>query len=137
MCHRKGRNTKLIIGLLSLLASATSARLRSQLLGIQPPGPPGGFAHVESLFGPSQTNATLVASVIYAGSQLCSRTDASMSTWYPPTIHSGETTGELISPPDRFILMVDRGGCTFVRKVRNAQNLGATAVVCRQHLPVQ
>mmetsp|Transcript_16165 Transcript_16165/g.37331 ORF Transcript_16165/g.37331 Transcript_16165/m.37331 type:complete len:133 (+) Transcript_16165:344-742(+) len=132
MCHRKGRHTKLIIGLLSLLASATSARLRSQLLGIQPPGPPGGFAHVESLFGPPQTNATLVASVLYADSQLCSRNDASMSTWYPPTIHSG-----FAGPPDRFILMVDRGGCTFVRKVRNAQNLGATAVVCRQHLPVQ
>ena len=115
----------LFVGLLSLLASAALG-LRSQLLAIRPPGPPGGFAHVESLFGPSQTNVSLVASVLYAGSQLCSRNDASMST---PTMHSGETTGELIGPPDRFILMVDRGGCTFVQKVRNAQNLGATAVV--------
>ena len=125
------RNSKLITGLLATSTTIASAvRLRSQLLGIQPPGPSGGYPHLESLFGPpSRTNETIVASVHYVGSQLCSRNDADLSTWYPPTIHSEETTGELIGPPDKFILTVDRGGCTFVQKVRIAQTLGATAVV--------
>ena len=43
---------------------------------------------------------------------MCSSVSTSKPNWKPP-----------------FILLVDRGGCSFVQKVRNAQHTGATAVI--------
>lgn len=40
-----------------------------------------------------------------------------------------DSTGQMKSWVAPFILMVDRGDCTFVKKVRNAQKLGAAAVI--------
>ena len=51
-------------------------------------------------------------SVKYTTDKLCDNSFSAPSSWKPP-----------------FIMMVDRGDCTFVQKVRNAQHAGAVAVV--------
>eukprot|EP00580_Thalassiosira_gravida_P015867 CAMPEP_0201659244 /NCGR_PEP_ID=MMETSP0494-20130426/2073_1 /ASSEMBLY_ACC=CAM_ASM_000839 /TAXON_ID=420259 /ORGANISM="Thalassiosira gravida, Strain GMp14c1" /LENGTH=1406 /DNA_ID=CAMNT_0048136659 /DNA_START=18 /DNA_END=4238 /DNA_ORIENTATION=+ len=75
---------------------------------------PGGYHHQVLLFGPPIFSGS--ANVYYTDSELCDETmedDGNlMSSWVPP-----------------FILMLDRGACTDVTKVRNAQNAGAMAVV--------
>ena len=62
-----------------------------------------------ALFGPSVFSGAGV--VRYAESDLCD-SEEDVQEWAPP-----------------FILMVDRGQCTFARKVWNAQSIGALAVV--------
>jgi hypothetical protein len=71
-----------------------------------------GYDHREALFGIPPYGGSIQQNVIYAGSDqnLCS--PVQKGEWKPP-----------------FILLVDRGECTFVQKVRNAQHAGAAAVI--------
>lgn len=69
-----------------------------------------GYDHREALFGIPPYGGSIEENVIYAEMDMC--TPYSNSHWKPP-----------------FILLIDRGGCTFVQKVRNAQHAGAAAVV--------
>lgn len=70
-----------------------------------------GYDHREALFGIPPYGGSIQQNVIYAGSNdMCNPT--TNSDWKSP-----------------FILMVDRGSCSFVQKVRNAQHAGAAAVI--------
>lgn len=72
------------------------------------------YDHREALFGIPPYGGSIQQNVIYAGTDegedMCS--PVTKPHWKPP-----------------FILLVDRGGCTFVQKVRNAQHAGAAAVI--------
>jgi hypothetical protein len=70
-----------------------------------------GYDHREALFGIPPYGGSILQNVQYTEDDLC-------TSYQPP--------GHWKSP---FILMVNRGGCTFVQKVRNAQHAGAVAVV--------
>ena len=65
--------------------------------------------------------------VYYAGEDLCDANVDYSRGGYPTRPDDG--TGSMEAWKSPFILMVDRGGCTFVKKVRNAQKLGAAAVI--------
>mmetsp|Transcript_23721 Transcript_23721/g.94074 ORF Transcript_23721/g.94074 Transcript_23721/m.94074 type:complete len:545 (+) Transcript_23721:65-1699(+) len=77
----------------------------------------GGYRHQEAMFGAPTYGQTISQQLYYANSTLCTLPD-SASGGYPP--------GTWRTP---YVLMVDRGDCTFVTKVRNAQLLGASAAV--------
>mmetsp|Transcript_30585 Transcript_30585/g.56642 ORF Transcript_30585/g.56642 Transcript_30585/m.56642 type:complete len:799 (-) Transcript_30585:161-2557(-) len=64
--------------------------------------------------------------VYYADNDLC---DPNVDTrgGYPARVL--DENGQMLPWPAPYILMVDRGGCTFVQKVRHAQRAGAAAVV--------
>ena len=65
--------------------------------------------------------------VYYADADLCDgNTDYSRGGY--PTRENDES-GSMAPWKAPFILMVDRGSCPFVKKVRNAQKLGAAAVI--------
>jgi hypothetical protein len=68
-----------------------------------------GYDHREALFGVPPYGGSIAQNVYYADSDLC---DPNVDTTkgYPQR----EKNEPWISP---FILMVDRGGCTFVKKV--------------------
>ena len=69
---------------------------------------------------------SIAQNVYYADSDLC---DADVNTrgGYPEREEDGKKGMKPWQAP--YILMVDRGGCTFVQKVRNAQRSGAAGVV--------
>lgn len=71
----------------------------------------GGYDHREALFGVPPYGGSIQHKIYHANDNLC----------------SGPIDNKNLQSP--FILMVDRGGCTFVQKVRNAQHSGATAVI--------
>lgn len=84
-----------------------------------------GYDHRDALFGIPPYGASIQQQVYYADSTLC---DAAVdnSKGYPERpMKNGKMEG-WAAP---FILMVDRGECTFVQKVRNAQHAGAAAVL--------
>lgn len=88
---------------------------------------PGGYEHREALFGVPPYGASLQQNVYYADSDLCDP-DVNTRGGYP--IRPMEKDGKTMKPwPSPYILMVDRGGCTFVKKVRNAQRAGAAGVI--------
>lgn len=68
---------------------------------------------------------SIAQTVYYADSDLCSDT-VDTSKGYPKRDMENGKMKPWESP---FILMVDRGGCTFVKKVRNAQRAGAAGVI--------
>jgi hypothetical protein len=70
-----------------------------------------GYQHKEALFGyPGYSMGSLQTQLIYANTTGCEKIDS--SGWEPP-----------------FALLLDRGKCHFVEKVRNAQHAGARAVL--------
>jgi len=87
----------------------------------------GGYDLEVSLFGPPNFFglSNITANVYYADSDLCDSNDLDSSMGYP--IREMFDDDDNANAP--FILMVDRGSCTFVQKVRNAQSIGAHAVV--------
>lgn len=80
-----------------------------------------GYEHREALFGTPPYGGSIAQNLYYADDELC---DPNVDTkkGYPQ-----RSDGESWVAP--FILMVDRGGCTFVKKVRNAQRSGAAGVI--------
>jgi len=80
-----------------------------------------GYDHREALFGVPPYGGSIQQNVYYADQDLCDlNVDASKG--YPV-----RKDGSNWASP--FILMIDRGGCTFVKKVRNAQRAGAAGVI--------
>jgi len=85
-----------------------------------------GYQHREAVFGIPVYNGSISQPVYYADSDLC---DPNVDTQKGyPTRPKGED-GMMLPWPSPYILMVDRGSCTLVQKVRNAQQSGAVAVV--------
>jgi len=100
----------------SLPSSIESARVSSKLQVNLPQelsrDKVKGYDHREALFGVPPYGGSIQQQVFHADDDLC----------------KGPSKTER-SPGQPFILMVDRGGCTFVQKVRNAQHSGAVAVI--------
>jgi len=86
---------------------------------------PDGYDHREALFGIPPYGGSIAQSMYYADSDLCD-TKVETSKGYPirPV-----TNGVMEPWPTPFVLMVDRGVCSFVQKARNAQKSGAAGVI--------
>lgn len=78
----------------------------------------GNYDHREALFGVPPYGSKIEQQVYHANNALC----------------DGPLNQPVAPPGQPFILMVDRGECTFVRKVRNAQHSGAMAVIIADNL---
>lgn len=85
-----------------------------------------GYDHREALFGVPPYGGSIAQTVFYADSDLC---DPTVDTRKGFPIRSKDKKGNMEPWPTPYILMVDRGGCSFVQKVRNAQKTGAAGVV--------
>lgn len=85
-----------------------------------------GYAHREALFGIPPYGGSIYQPVYYADSDLC---DPNVDTRKGYPIRPTGSDGKMGPWPSPYILMVDRGSCTFVQKVRNAQRSGAAAVI--------
>jgi len=85
-----------------------------------------GYDHREALFGVPPYGGSIAQNVYYADSDLC---DADVNTRGGYPAREADKDGKMKPWPSPYILMVDRGGCTFVQKVRNAQRSGAAGVV--------
>eukprot|EP00568_Trieres_chinensis_P004839 CAMPEP_0183290544 /NCGR_PEP_ID=MMETSP0160_2-20130417/173_1 /TAXON_ID=2839 ORGANISM="Odontella Sinensis, Strain Grunow 1884" /NCGR_SAMPLE_ID=MMETSP0160_2 /ASSEMBLY_ACC=CAM_ASM_000250 /LENGTH=519 /DNA_ID=CAMNT_0025451165 /DNA_START=95 /DNA_END=1654 /DNA_ORIENTATION=+ len=85
-----------------------------------------GYDHREALFGVPPYGGSLQQSLFYADSDLC---DPNVDTRKGYPIRAKGEDGQMLPWPSPYIVMVDRGGCTFVQKVRNAQRSGAAGVI--------
>jgi hypothetical protein len=62
-----------------------------------------------------------------SGSSSNNNNDSTQLFGYPK--EQDRSTGKDIPFQSPYILLIDRGGCSFVQKVRNAQHTGAAAVL--------
>ena len=86
-----------------------------------------GYDHREALFGLPPYGGSITQNVYYADSVMCDPNVDYTRQGYP--VRDKDDTGEMAAWKYPFILMVDRGDCTFVKKVRNAQRSGAAGVI--------
>uniref|UniRef100_A0A7S1D551 PA domain-containing protein n=1 Tax=Cyclophora tenuis TaxID=216820 RepID=A0A7S1D551_CYCTE len=84
--------------------------------------------HRQALFGTPYAQGSILANVVYVHSDLCSFDAIRTSPHYPsqPRTGGGGGGGHNVVP---FIMMLNRGNCTYVTKVRNAQHSGAAGVL--------
>jgi len=85
-----------------------------------------GYDHREALFGIPPYGGSITQNIYYADSDLC---DSNVDTRAGFPVRPLDEEGRSLPWPSPYILMVDRGDCTFVTKVRNAQRSGAAGVV--------
>lgn len=85
-----------------------------------------GYDHRDALFGIPPYGGSIQEKVYYANDTLCEATTTNSLNGYPV---EKDSSGKRLPWQSPYILMVDRGGCTFVQKVRNAQRAGAAAVI--------
>ena len=84
-------------------------------------------------FGPAPLGSQIVSKVYYADNDLCDPNNPDVNRGGYPTRPADEN-GEMMRWTSPFVLMVDRGGCSFVDKTRQAQLLGAEAVLFADHV---
>ncbi|GAX12545.1 hypothetical protein FisN_24Hh121 [Fistulifera solaris] len=87
---------------------------------------PDGYDHRDALFGIPPYGGSIAQQVYYADADLCSP-QVDKRRGYPE--RNRDSNGNQEPWPAPFILMIDRGNCDFVEKVRNAQRAGASAVL--------
>ena len=76
-----------------------------------------GYDHREALFGKPAYGGSIAQNVYYAQQELCDGdVDATIGVPIRPI---DPETNKMQAWPSPFILMVDRGNCTFVKKVRD------------------
>ncbi|KAL9178375.1 hypothetical protein ACHAXT_000022 [Thalassiosira profunda] len=85
------------------------------------------YDHIEALFGVPAYGDSVSERLYYAESTLCSFDAEDARRGYP--LRNYDDEGKQLPWPSPFVLMLDRGECTFVTKVRNAQRHGAAAVI--------
>eukprot|EP00545_Synedropsis_sp_CCMP1620_P000681 CAMPEP_0119029986 /NCGR_PEP_ID=MMETSP1176-20130426/40798_1 /TAXON_ID=265551 /ORGANISM="Synedropsis recta cf, Strain CCMP1620" /LENGTH=522 /DNA_ID=CAMNT_0006986349 /DNA_START=663 /DNA_END=2231 /DNA_ORIENTATION=+ len=85
-----------------------------------------GYDHREALFGVPPYGGSIATNLYYADSDLC---DPNVDTHKGYPTRPNADDGKMEAWPSPFILMLNRGGCTFVKKVRNAQRSGAAGVI--------
>ncbi|KAL3932081.1 MAG: hypothetical protein SGBAC_011018 [Bacillariaceae sp.] len=88
---------------------------------------PDGYKHKEALFGRPPYGGSIQANVYYIDSQLCDANADYSRGGYPS--RDIDETGQMARWKPPFMLMMNRGNCTFVEKVRNAQHAGASAAL--------
>ena len=76
-----------------------------------------GYDHRNALFGQLPYGGSIQQQVYYTEDKMCKGGTDLQGDIFPS------------APESPFILMMDRGDCTFVTKVRNAQHFGAAAVL--------
>jgi hypothetical protein len=87
----------------------------------------GGYDHREALFGSPPYGGTISQSLYYTDSDLCDTDTIDSTKGYP----TRSDNAPWMSP---FILMADRGSCSFVQKARNAQHSGAAGLIIADNL---
>lgn len=120
------KSLSLLLSLPSLALAGTPDNVSSRLMVHVPHKlfKQGGYDHREALFGKPPYGGSISQNVYYTESDLCDLGKAIIKTHPKDVNEKGEV---VLKPP--FILMVDRGDCAFVQKVRNAQRHGAAGVV--------
>ena len=83
---------------------------------INSPSNMGPYTYVAAAFGPSLTKDAITKDIVLADDGNAWLTDACSSL-----VNSSEMSGK--------IAMIQRGGCSFIDKVKNAQSAGAVAVI--------
>jgi hypothetical protein len=73
-----------------------------------------GYDHREALFGVPPYGGSIAQNVYYADADLC---DPNVDTRRGYPIRAKDSSGKMEPWASPYILMVDRGGCTFVQKV--------------------
>ncbi len=99
------------------LISKSSYRLPYKLKKYQTPEDlhdSKGYDHRDALFGNPPMGGSISQNLYYADSDFCDR-NVNTHIGYPQR-EIGEN-GLMLPWPSPFILMVDRGGCSFVQKV--------------------
>lgn len=86
----------------------------------------GGYGHREALFGSPPYGGSIAQNVYYTDTDLCQPPDPTTG-W--PTRAKDPDTNRQKPWPTPFILMADRGTCSFVQKARNAQHAGAAGLI--------
>jgi hypothetical protein len=110
---------------LVVLAAGVTSKLNVQLP--QELRKEGGYDHREALFGLPPYGGSIQQNLYYADSTMCDSNEDYSRGGYPT--RGNDSSGQMAAWKAPFILMVDRGDCTFVKKVRNAQKLGAAGVI--------
>jgi hypothetical protein len=87
---------------------------------------PKGYDHRDALFGIPPYGGSIELQVYYSGTNLC-EDKVDDRKGYPS--RDKDKNGDMEPWKSPYILMVDRGDCTFVQKVRKAQHAGAAAVL--------
>jgi hypothetical protein len=87
---------------------------------------PDGYDHRDALFGIPPYGGSIQQQLYYADQTLCNN-NVDNGKGYPE--RAKDKSGKQAPWEFPFILMVDRGDCSFVQKVRNAQRAGAAAVL--------
>jgi hypothetical protein len=103
MCARKKRNSHLSIFPLYAYLQIPRSLYKDD-----------GYDHREALFGIPMSRGSMSLNVFYAQQDLCESVDSSLGV---PSRPIDSQTGKMEAWPSPYILMVDRGGCTFVKKV--------------------
>ena len=78
------------------------------------------------MFGIPPYGGSIQEKLYYTNDSLCSNSNSGALSGYPI---EKDDHGNILPFQSPFILMVDRGDCSFVQKVRNAQHAGAAAVL--------
>ena len=86
-----------------------------------------GYDHRDALFGMPPYGGSIQEKLYYTTDNLCSNSNSGAVLTGYPVERDGEGNALPFASP--FILMIDRGDCSFVQKVRNAQHAGAAAVL--------
>jgi len=86
-----------------------------------------GYEHREALFGIPSYGGSITQNMYYASDTLCDFNSIDTHAGFP--IRAKDDEGIMLPWQSPYILMLDRGGCTFVQKVRNAQRVGAAGVI--------
>jgi len=87
----------------------------------------GGYEHREALFGIPPYGGSIAQNMYYAADTICDFNSIDTRSGSP--IRAKDDDGKMLPWQSPFILMVDRGGCTFVQKARNAQRIGAAGMI--------
>jgi len=129
MTHRRGLGIALLAMHRAPLATSETPDGVSSRLSIHIPHSlykEDGYDHREALFGIPPYGGSIAENMYYSDSNLC-EPNVDTRKGYPA--REKDENGKMLPWPSPYILMVDRGGCTFVQKVRNAQRSGAAGVV--------
>lgn len=86
-----------------------------------------GYDHREALFGSPPYGGSISQTLYYTGTDLCDKDGVDATTGYPARVDNAPW-------PAPFILMADRGSCSFVQKARNAQHAGAAGLIIADNL---
>ncbi|CAM9430404.1 unnamed protein product [Scytosiphon promiscuus] len=87
-----------------------------------------GYPHEEALFGIPKYGGTIAERLVHGGVSA-----GESKTWTLCSNEDEEAVPPMVPDGTPFILMVDRGECTFAHKVRKAQHLGAIGVIIADH----